>query len=297
MHFSPHSSSRRDPASPSDPSRTCAAKACATTVGAIDPDVLSFTVGKDPVLDLDLVEWDCLGSAAHATMLAKMKFTPRIFSVEERDAVVAELAKIAADARAGRFAITEADQDCHLAIERTLTERLGDLGRRVHTGRSRNDQVATALRLYGRDQLLGVYDETLALAHGLVEFGFRHKLVPMVGRTHLQPAMPSTIGLWATSFAESLLDDLFAVVWKPLGSSDQRQDLLRRQLQRTYVANLNNMLNNSNNTTDVILYLQQHLNRVKNYCRQHTGSDLNGLHYADLMRQIQLIEDRQTKIK
>ena len=96
---------------------------------------------------------------------------------------------------------------------------------------------------------------------------------------------------------DQYLDDLFAVVWKPLGSSDQRQDLLRRQLQRTYVANLNNMLNNSNNTTDVILYLQQHLNRVKNYCRQHTGSDLNGLHYADLMRQIQLIEDRQTKIK
>ena len=203
---SPCSSSRRVPTCATDPSR-----ACATTVGAIDPDVLSFTVGKDPVLDLDLVEWDCLGSAAHATMLAKMKFSPRIFSIEERDAVVAELAKIAADARAGRFAITEADQDCHLAIERTLTERLGDLGRRVHTGRSRNDQVATALRLYGRDQLLGVYEETLDLAYALTQFGFQHKLVPMVGRTHLQPAMPSTVGLWATSFAESLLDDLFAV--------------------------------------------------------------------------------------
>ena len=189
--------------------RTSSARA--TTVGAIDPDVLSFTVGKDPVLDLDLAEWDCLGTAAHATMLCRMRYEPRIFTVVDRNAVVAELARIAADARAGRFAITEADQDCHLAIERTLTERLGDLGRRVHTGRSRNDQVATALRLYGRDQLLGVYDETLALALALVRFGERHRRVPMVGRTHLQPAMPSTVGLWATAFAESLLDDLFAV--------------------------------------------------------------------------------------
>ena len=182
-----------------------------TVVGAIDPDVLSFTVGKDPVLDLDLAEWDCLGSAAHATMLCRMRYEPRIFSVEERNAVVAELAKIAEDARAGRFVITEADQDCHLAIERTLTERLGDLGRRVHTGRSRNDQVATALRLYGRNQLLGVYEETLALADALFRFARRHESVPMVGRTHLQPAMPSTVGLWASCFGESLLDDLFAV--------------------------------------------------------------------------------------
>ena len=186
-------------------------KGTSTVVGAIDPDVLSFTVGKDPVLDLDLVEWDCLGSAAHATMLAKMKFTPRIFSVEERDAVVAELAKIAADARAGRFAITEADQDCHLAIERTLTERLGDLGRRVHTGRSRNDQVAVDLRLYGRDQLFGVYSETLDLVEALVRFARRHQNLPMVGRTHLQPAMPSSVALWISAFAEALLDDLFSV--------------------------------------------------------------------------------------
>lgn len=186
-------------------------RACTTTVGAIDPDVLSFTVGKDPVLDLDLAEWDCIGSAAHATMLCRMPFTPRIFTIAERNAVVAELAKIADDARAGRFVITEADQDCHLAIERTLTERLGDLGRRVHTGRSRNDQVATALRLYGRDQLLGVYDETLALADALFRFAHAHERVPMVGRTHLQPAMPSTVGLWASCFGEALLDDLFAV--------------------------------------------------------------------------------------
>ena len=185
--------------------------ATSTVVGAIDPDVLSFTVGKDPVLDLDLAAWDCVGSAAHATMLSRMRFEPRIFSKDERNAVVAELAAIAEDARAGRFRITEADQDCHLAIERTLTERLGDLGRRVHTGRSRNDQVAVDLRLYGRDQLFGVYDETLDLVEALVRVARRNLDVPMVGRTHLQPAMPSSVALWISSFAESLLDDLYAV--------------------------------------------------------------------------------------
>lgn len=182
-----------------------------TVVGAIDPDVLSFTVGKDPVLDLDLAEWDCIGSAAHATMLSKMKFQPRIFTPEERNAVVAELAKIAALARDGKFTITEADQDCHLAIERTLTEALGDLGRRVHTGRSRNDQVAVDLRLYGRSQLFGVYDETLALAETIVRFAQKHQDLPMVGRTHLQPAMPSSVALWISTYAEALLDDLYSV--------------------------------------------------------------------------------------
>ena len=197
-----------------------------TVVGNIDPDVLTFTVGKDPVLDLDLVEWDCLGSAAHVTMLSKMPYKPCLFSAAERDAVVAELAKIAEAARAGKFKITEADQDCHLAIERTLTEKLGDLGRRVHTGRSRNDQVATAIRLYGRDQLFGCMEEVVALAKALLKFAKTHRRVPMVGRTHLQPAMPSSVGLWGSCYAEGLLDDL-TILWGaydfinrcPLGSA------------------------------------------------------------------------------
>lgn len=182
-----------------------------TVVGSIDADVLSFTVGQDPVLDLALVVWDCYGSAAHVTMLSRMPHKPRLFTAAERNAVVAELAAIAAEAAAGRFVITAADQDCHLAIERTLTEKLGDLGRRVHTGRSRNDQVSTALRLYLRDQLLGCMDEMAALADALLRFAKRHAKLPMVGRTHLQPAMPSSVGLWASSYAEGLLDDLGVV--------------------------------------------------------------------------------------
>lgn len=179
-----------------------------TIVGAIDADVLAFTVGQDPVLDLRLAEWDCLGTAAHVTMLSRMQVKPRLFAKDERDAVVRELGVIAASARAGDFRITAEDQDCHLAIERTLTERLGDLGKRVHTGRSRNDQSATAIRLYARDELRQTALETLALADALTAFGKRNGALPMVGRTHLQPAMPSSVGVWATAYAEELLDTL-----------------------------------------------------------------------------------------
>ena len=179
-----------------------------TMVGKIHPDVLGFTVGKDPVLDIDLAVWDCLGTAAHVTMLSKMRVKPAILGTAERNRVVAALIDVIREAQAGSFTITVADQDVHLAVERRLTERLGDLGRKVHTGRSRNDQVAVDIRLHAKDQLLGLTDEVAALAEGLVAFGKRHAKVPMVGRTHLQPAMPSSVGLWATAYAEMLLDDL-----------------------------------------------------------------------------------------
>ena len=198
-----------------------------TVVGRIDADVLAFTVGDDPVLDLRLAEWDCYGTAAHVTMLSRMKYEPRLFSKEECAAVRRELAAIRDRARAGEFEITEEDQDCHLAIERNLTEKLGDLGKRVHTARSRNDQSATAIRLFARNELLGAMDETVELAAALVAFGKKNRKIPMVGRTHLQPAMPSSVGVWATAFAEELLDTLFNVMWGafdyvdrcPLGSA------------------------------------------------------------------------------
>ena len=182
-----------------------------TIVGKIHPDVLSFTVGKDPVLDLDLAVWDCLGTAAHVTMLADMPVRPAILSADERDRVIAALTDIIREAQAGRFTITDADQDVHLAVERRLTERLGDVGKKIHTGRSRNDQVAVDIRLHAKDQLLHLTDEVAALAESLAAFGKRHEKLPMVGRTHLQPAMPSSVGVWATAYAELLLDDLLMV--------------------------------------------------------------------------------------
>jgi argininosuccinate lyase len=110
--------------------------------------------------------------------------------------------------RAGRFAITAEDQDVHLAVERVLTERLGDLGRKVHTARSRNDQVAVDLRLVARERLADCMEAAAELALSLLVFGRRHACLPMVGRTHLQPAMPSSVGVWASAYAESLWDDL-----------------------------------------------------------------------------------------
>lgn len=182
-----------------------------TIVGKINPDVLSFTVGLDPVLDLNLALWDCLGTAAHVTMLSKMKVTPPILTEAERKKVLKALAAIMEEVKQGTFTITEADQDVHLAVERRLTERLGELGRKVHTGRSRNDQVAVDIRLHVRDELLGMTTEVATLAEELVVFGKRHAKLPMVGRTHLQPAMPSSVGLWATGYAEALLDDLIMI--------------------------------------------------------------------------------------
>ena len=178
-----------------------------TTVGAIHDDVLAYTAGKDVVLDLALVEADCLGSAAHATMLSKMPVKPALFSKSDVKAIIEALVDIMKKSAAGTFAITLEDQDVHLAVERNLTAKLGDLGKKIHTGRSRNDQVALDLRLFARGQLLDLLEEVVQLGSVLMEMGQVHAMVPMVGRTHMQPGMPSSVGLWATSYTEMLLDD------------------------------------------------------------------------------------------
>lgn len=174
-----------------------------TITGDVDPDVLDYTVGDDPVLDMDLVRWDCLGTAAHVTMLSEMPVTPPVVTQEEAARVRAALADVVADRF---FVVREQDQDVHMAVETRLTETLGDLGKKIHTGRSRNDQVAVDVRLHIKDQLLGLEGELADLAAALVDFGKGHDRVPMVGRTHLQPAMPSSVGVWATGHAEMILD-------------------------------------------------------------------------------------------
>jgi len=197
-----------------------------TTVGAISAETLAYTVGKDTELDQALVEADCIGSAAHVTMLSRIPIKPRLFTPAQKDRVILELVRIMRQARRGQFAITLDDQDVHLAVERALTEQLGEAGKKIHTARSRNDQVAVDLRLYGKTQLLGVLKDTLALAETLFGMAETHWLVPMVGRTHMQPAMPSSVGLWAGSYAEELMDDMGlirqAYHWNdqcPLGSA------------------------------------------------------------------------------
>ncbi len=201
-------------------------RARVTTVGAIDPEVLAFTAGRDVVLDRALIEADCLGTAAHVTMLSRIPVRPPILTKEDAARVIAELKRIVERARAGTFVITMEDQDVHLAVERTLTEALGDLGKRVHTARSRNDQVALDLRIYAREQLLGALLECGALAETLLVFARRHADVPMVGRTHMQPGMPSSVGLWASAWSEELADamELLIALYRlnnrsPLGSA------------------------------------------------------------------------------
>lgn len=183
-----------------------------TTVGTIDNEVLAFTAGRDVELDQALVVVDCIGTAAHVAMLSKMPVSPRLITEEERKLVTEGLVEIIGLARQGKFKIQLADQDVHLAVERTLTKKLGDLGKKIHTCRSRNDQIAVDLRLYAKEQLLDTLEEAAALVSALVAFGKKHELVPMVGRTHMQPGMPSSVGLWATAHAESLLDDCVSLV-------------------------------------------------------------------------------------
>ena len=171
---------------------------------AIDPEIERFTVGEDFALDAALVRADCLGSAAHARALAKIG----VLSAKDRDRLLAGLKKILADHAAGKFAIRPQEEDVHTAVEGRLTAALGDLGKKLHTGRSRNDQVLLDLRLWGKEQLHVLAERVIALVRALAAFAKKHEFVPMPGRTHMQIAMPSSLGLWAGAWAESLLDDL-----------------------------------------------------------------------------------------
>ncbi len=171
---------------------------------SIDPEIERFTVGEDYLLDRDLVRADCLGSAAHATMLAKIG----VLSAKERDRLIAGLRKILAEFQAGKFAISPGQEDVHTAVEEHLTETLGDLGKKLHTGRSRNDQVLLDLRIYGKEKLHSLAERAIMLVRALGALAVQHEFVPMPGRTHMQIAMPSSIGLWAGAWAEAILDDM-----------------------------------------------------------------------------------------
>jgi argininosuccinate lyase len=167
----------------------------------------AFTVGDDWQVDARLVGADCVASMAHAAMLHAVGLLTR----PELDGLQRELLAIADDAWKGSFSIAPSDEDCHTAIENRLVAALGDTGKKIHTGRSRNDQVLAALRLWTRDYLLAFESACLALADRLLDFAERHADVPMPGRTHLQPAMPSSVGLWSAAHAEELIDDLVLV--------------------------------------------------------------------------------------
>ncbi len=173
----------------------------------LDEVIHRFTVGEDPVTDLKLVPFDSMGSAAHAQMLASVG----LLDIADAKALVAELNNIRTLAKSRAFNITAEQEDCHTAIEAHLTTKLGEAGRRIHLGRSRNDQVVLALRLFYREALLDAGDGIAALAQAFLDFAAANQHVQMPGYTHLRRAMPSTFGLWGAAFAEGLLEELEAL--------------------------------------------------------------------------------------
>jgi len=182
----------------------------------VDETVHRFTVGDDPVLDLALVEADCLGSVAHAMTLRRAG----VLTQRDVQRLRKALAAIAAEGRAGKFKITVAQEDVHTAIENRLTTQLGALGKKIHTARSRNDQVIVNTRLWARQRLIELGDGLVQLSGTLARFANRHKNTPMVGRTHMQRAMPSSVGLWAGAWLEAILDD-FELVKSAYALNDQ----------------------------------------------------------------------------
>lgn len=173
----------------------------------LDEAIHRFTVAEDPELDTALLIHDALGSAAHARMLAKAGLLP----AKDADALVARLAAIAKRAREGGIRISPEQEDAHTVIESLLTAELGDAGKRIHLGRSRNDQVILALRLYMREALLDVGGQVAALSRAFLVFSKSHAAESMPGYTHLRRAMPSSFGLWGAAFAAGLVEELEAL--------------------------------------------------------------------------------------
>lgn len=167
----------------------------------LDVSVERYTVGDDPELDKRLLPYDCLASKAHAETLCRAGILTR----DETDRLNLELDNIRFSPD---FVIAPGDEDCHTAIENVLTEKLGDLGKKIHTGRSRNDQVLAALRLYYKDALKGIVDNTKKTAAVLDNLVATRGDVRFPGYTHTRKAMVSTIAMWAGGFAESMRDNL-----------------------------------------------------------------------------------------
>lgn len=190
----------------------------------VEPNELveTFTVGKDRDLDLRLARHDVAGSIAHIKMLHSIG----LLSAEELRTLLGGLEQIAQEVAAGTFSIAPGVEDVHSQVELLLTQRLGEVGKKIHAGRSRNDQVLVDLKLFFREEIRRIAEGVQALFEVLTALSEKHKGVLMPGYTHLQVAMPSSFGLWFGAYAESLTDDalLLQAAYKianqnPLGSA------------------------------------------------------------------------------
>ncbi len=184
--------------------------------------VTRFTVGEDYRWDTLLLPFDVRSTEAHAWGLAQIG----VLTQDELKDIQHTLNEFRAAVERGEVDVRPEDEDCHTVIENYLTERLGETGKKIHTGRSRNDQVLAALRLYLRERMTSIAARTADIVRLLCEWGERHDDVLMPGYTHMQRAMPTTVGLWALGYAELLISDLTAVIdaidqvnVSPLGSA------------------------------------------------------------------------------
>lgn len=188
----------------------------------INKEIERFTVGRDREMDMYLAKYDVLGSMAHITMLE----TIGLLEKDELDRLLAELKGIYATCESGEFVIEDGVEDVHSQVELMLTRRLGDMGKKIHSGRSRNDQVLVDLKLFIRNEIKEIAGLVKALFDELIQKSEQYKGVLMPGYTHLQVAMPSSFGLWFGAYAESLTDDMLFLqaAWRmanrnPLGSA------------------------------------------------------------------------------
>ena len=170
----------------------------------INKEIERFTVGRDREMDMYLAKYDVLGSMAHITMLESIGLLEK----DELTQLLAELKNIYHSCEQGEFVIEDDVEDVHSQVEMLLTRKLGDMGKKIHSGRSRNDQVLVDLKLFTRHQLKDIADEVKSLFDELIAKSEQYKNILMPGYTHLQVAMPSSFGLWFGAYAESLADDL-----------------------------------------------------------------------------------------
>ena len=170
----------------------------------VNEEIDRFTVGRDREMDLYLAKHDVIGSMAHITMLESIG----LLEADELAALLEELKNIYASAEAGDFVIEDGIEDVDSQVELMLTRKLGDMGKKIHSGRSRNDQVLVDLKLFTRAQLKEIAESVEDLFKVLVAQSNKYKDVLMPGYTHLQIAMPSSFGLWFGAYAECLVDDM-----------------------------------------------------------------------------------------
>ena len=187
-----------------------------------DKRVETFTVGNDRELDLRLAKHDILGSMAHIKMLVRIG----LLGEEEEKALRTELQDILTEVEQGNFRLDNDAEDIHSQVEAMLTERLGETGKKIHSGRSRNDQVLVDIKLFLKEEIQQIKEELLALFELLQSLSEENKDILLPGYTHAQIAMPSSFGLWFGAYAEALVDDMHTLVaaWKvadqnPLGSA------------------------------------------------------------------------------